>query len=71
MILEEIKPIDRKLEEEKDLLLMLVVTLKKKHRKQLNALDLLSTKIISANKEQIKTLQEQVSLLTKSESQVL
>ena len=50
-------------EEEKDLLLMLVATLKKPHRKKLNALTLLSNKILSANKEQLKSLSKEVHSL--------
>ena len=53
----------KKLEQQKDLLLMLVVTLKQKQRKKTNALNLLSDKILSANKEQLKNLEKDVRLL--------
>lgn len=62
---------EQKLEQEKDLLLMLVATLKKQPRKKINALNLLQNKILSANKEQIKTLEEQVNTLIHPKSQDL
>ena len=71
MIIENIKPTDKNLEGEKDLLLMLVATLKKQPRKKINALNLLQNKILSANKEQIKTLEEQVNTLIHPKSQDL
>jgi len=51
------------IEQQKDLLLMLVATLKQKQRKKTNALNLLSDKILSANKEQLKNLEKDVRLL--------
>lgn len=53
----------KKLEQQKDLLLMLVAKLKKTERKKTNALNLLSDKILSANKEQLKNLEKDVRLL--------
>lgn len=58
---------NKNLEQEKDLLLMLVTTLKKPHRKQINALNLLQNKILSANKDQLKTLDKEVHSLFKSQ----
>lgn len=55
------------LEEEKDLLLMLVATLKKQPRKKISSLNLLSNKILSANKDQLKTLDKEVHSLFKSQ----
>lgn len=54
---------EKDLEEQKDLLLMLVATLKQKQRKKTNALNLLSDKILSATKEQLKNLEKDVRLL--------
>lgn len=59
------------LEEEKDLLLMLVATLKKQPRKKINSLTLLQNKILSADEEQLKIMKEKVNILLKSESQDL
>lgn len=55
------------LETEKDLLLMLVATLKKQPRKKINSLTLLSNKILSADKDQLKTLDKEVHSLFKSQ----
>ncbi len=49
--------------EQQDLLLMLVAKLKMKERKKINALNLLSDKILSADKEQLKTLEKEVRSL--------
>ena len=67
----KIKTKNEKLEEEKDLLLLLVATLKKQPRKKINALNLLANKILSANAEQLKTLKKKVNILFESESQNL
>jgi len=53
----------KNLEEEKDLLLMLVATLKKQPRKKINALNLLQNKILLADKEQLKILRKKVDVL--------
>ena len=45
---------------QQDLLLMLVVTLIKRQRKKTNALNLLSDKILKADKEQLKTLEKEI-----------
>ncbi len=55
------------LEEEKDLLLMLVANLKKKHRKKINALNLLSNRILSADKNKLKTYEKVVHTLCETE----
>ena len=55
------------LEEEKDLLLMLVATLKKQPRKKINALNLLQNKILSANRGQLKILKKKVDTLFESQ----
>ena len=46
--------------EQQDLLLMLVATLIKRQRKKTNALNLLSDKILSADKDQLKILEKEV-----------
>ena len=53
----------KELEQQKDLLLMLVAKLKKAERKKTNALNFLSNKILSANKEQLEILEKDVRLL--------
>ena len=55
------------LEEEKDLLLMLIANLKKKQRKKLNALNLLSNRILSADKNKLKTYEKVVHNLCETE----
>lgn len=55
------------LEEEKDLLLMLVTTLKKQPRKKINSLTLLQNKILSADEEQLKILKIKIDSLFKSQ----
>ncbi len=58
---------EQKLEMEKDLLLMLVANLKKKQRKKINALNLLSDKILSADKNKLKTYEKVVHNLCDTE----
>ncbi len=51
---------EKQIEQQQDLLLMLVANLKKRQRKKTNALNLLSDKILKADKEKLKILEKEV-----------